>query len=246
MGDTTSTQSQVADGQNQQVLPGSQGSQAGIASDGEQPGAGKEGQQVTQTEAQTQAEKTYSAKEWSEREAAKDREIAQYKGVISQIALRQQIDSARAEEERFAKIDQEAVEEGELTATQAVDRAQKREQARQQEFALRQQRELQKETLSKMASEGERLGRVLAAHDFATKHGVDVNILLNDASLKTPEQMALKAERLALEKERAALKGSETFDSGQQGGSGIDRSNMSPMELAAHAYNQSETKRKRR
>ena len=175
-------------------------------------------------------ERQYTQKEWSEREAAKDREIAGIRRVLVQQALRAESERRAGEEAQAQAQVRQAVDAGEITESEARERLQGRQRELQHEQYLRQQMA----AVQGMQAQGEQLGRVLAAQDFAKRYEVDAEVLIRDKSLTTPHSMEAKAAQLALEKVRAELKAvrqpAETFDSGQVGSAGASIDSMSPEE----------------
>lgn len=190
----------------------------------EQPGAGEPPQAEPGEGKKPPAERTYSQREWSERESAKDQEIAQAQQAASQAAMQAQIaQQAQAEATAQAK-DRSDIDQGLITQAEATQRQQQRQQAQQQVLQA-QQRAMQ------MQPKMEELGRMMAAQDMGKRHGVNPYELLNDKALTTPEQMEAKAKELAktvsddkianLEVQIQALKNGEPFyDQGQAGSAG--------------------------
>lgn len=206
---------------------------------------GVEGDQQTQGQEGAQpAPRTYTQEEVSGIESKKDQEIHQYRQALAQQALQVQIQEAEVAEARAQADDRVAIESGELTELDAKQNQQQRLDAGRQDRARRQTIAQEQEMIQGLRTEGEQLGRVMAAEDFAKEYGIDREKLLKDTSLKTPDAMKLKARELQLDKREAALNDGETFDGGQGAGAGVDLSNMSPMDLALHAYGDAETARR--
>jgi hypothetical protein len=86
-----------------------------------------------------------------------------------------------------------------------------------------------------MAQQGEQLGRIMAANDFAKQHGVDADTLISNKRLRTPDQMYAGALELALEKSKAGRTGTESYDSGRVSTSSASLDNMSAHEKIAWA-----------
>ena len=191
------------------------------------------------------AERTYSQKEWSERESAKDTEISTYRNAVSQAAMQAQIAQQQQAEAAAQAKDQSDIDQGLITQAEATQRQQGR------------QRSVQ------MQPKMEQMGRMMAAQDFGEKYGVNPYELLSDQTIRTPQQMDAKARWLAqsksdattkvtsdrieaLEAEIKALKeGEPLFDSGQQGAGGPSNlDTLSPAELTAAAYSPREVARR--
>jgi len=184
--------------------------------------------------------RTYTQKEWSEREAAKDKEIAEVRKFLAQQALAQEIAQAQAAEAQAQAADRRDVETGEITEADASQRPRQRFQAWQQEMARRQQQG----AFERAQAETNEGLRFLSAHKMAEEHGVDVKELLADQTLTTPILMEAKALKLALEKAKAELKGrGETFDSGQVGNLGRNVEAMSAEEKIRYGLTQPTRKR---
>lgn len=184
-------------------------------------------------------EKTYSHKEWTEREeqrgkgeAAKDREIAGLRKAIAEQAL--QFEIAQAEDR-----DKKAVVDGELTEEEAT----KRSQSRKDDVSRRQTLQQQMAMAQRVMADAEQYGRVLAARDFGEKYGVDPKELLKDPDIKTPEQMELKAIKFEREKLQAKQVAPETYDSGQVGIKGQSLDGMTPEEKILYALNRPQKKK---
>jgi len=190
-----------------------------------------------QKEPEPKVERKYTQAEWSEREAAKDREIAQHRQAMTQLYMQQQIAQAQAAEAQAQATDRQAVDEGEITASEAAQRQQQRQQAVQQQQVQRQQMAAAQQVMA----QAEQAGRILAAQDFSKQYEIDATELLSDKSLTSPAMMEAKAAKLALEKTRGELKaaktGPETFDSGQVGSVGVSIASMSPEEKISWALN---------
>ena len=203
------------------VTPGAEGPQAIPSVADIQPGA----EPVTQ-------ERTYSHKEWAEREeqrkkgeVAKDKEIAQLRQAFASQALHFEITQAEAQ-------DRKAVEDGEITSEEAT----KRQQTRRQGIA-------QQAVSQRVIAETEQYARVLAAKDFGEKYGVDPKELLNDPQITNPDQMEIKALKLAREKEKMGQAIPERYDSGQVGVTGASLEKMSPEEKIKWALEHPSKKR---
>jgi len=216
------TQSQIVAPEGEADLAGAVEPQPEVEPEGEQPGA------------ETVAERTYTQAEWSKRESAKDREIAQYRQAYAQQAMQQQIAQAQAVEAQAQAQDRQAVDDGEITASEAAQNQQRRQQEAQQEHLRQQQLAVAQRTLE----QAEQAGRIMAAQDFSKKYEIDLSELLGDESLTTPTLMEAKAAKVALEKARGELKaaktGAETFDSGQVGSVGVNLDKLSPEEKIAY------------
>jgi hypothetical protein len=208
------------------------------------PQPGSENQVVEQPSADTQPgaegmpQKTYSQEEWNAREktttesrATSDKQMSLARALVAENAMRQQI--REAENQAQAK-DRQEVEDGEITQGQAQQRQQTRYQGWQQEIMRRQTVAQDQAEHVKLVAENEDMARVRTADLLAKDHGVEMDVLLADKSLTTGPAMEIKARELAIDKKMAELKGFESFDSGQSGGSGVSVANMSALEKISY------------
>jgi len=168
--------------------------------------------------------KSYSEEEVSalkqaiaQREADSDRRVNQLQQQRAEEQMRQQIADV---EGRAQAEDRRAVEDGEITEAQARDRTQKRLTDYRQEIQQRQALAEGEARLAQVNAAVQVRARYELAGLFADEYGVDAKVLLGDKSITTGPQMEIKAARLAADAAKAAQKGSETFDSGQQGSAG--------------------------
>lgn len=206
-----------------------------------EPGVEEEPQAKPGEEKKPPAERTYSQKEWSERESAKDTEISTYKGIASQAAMQAQIAQQQQTEATAKAKDQSDVDQGLITEAEAQQRLQGRATA----FQTQQQRQMRDVQMQPIR---ERTARVQVADLLGERYGVDPYALLKDASITGPEQMEAKAKQLAKTKsdtekqtvsdEIAGLKaklkaieeGEPFYDQGQLGTAGPAVDKMSPEE----------------
>ena len=172
------------------------------------------------------SERTYTHKEWAEREGAKDKETAALRNALAQQVLQAEIREAQTIEGQAQAADRQAVDGGEITPEQAQQRHQQRAVAWQQSWQERIMSQQQQQISHQVLMRAEEAGHILAAQDFAAKYKVDAAELLSDKTLTTPRLMEDKAIELRLERRRAELKalevGEETFASGQMARGAID------------------------
>lgn len=165
-------------------------------------------------------ERSYTQKEWSEREAAKDKEIAEHRKSLAAQALQAEIREAQYAEAHAQTTDRQKVDAGEITTEDAQQRSQQRFQAWQQQQIWRQQQD----ALHHAAVAVDDGLRILAAEKMAKQYGVEAKDLL-DPPFTDADKMKARAVELAWEATKAELKaakagGGEVFDSGQMGGGG--------------------------
>ena len=187
-----------------QGVPG-QDPQAAAEAEGHQPGAEQE-QAVKKP-----APRTYSQAEWSARESAKDKESAELRRQLRDRDIRESQSRAVATESQARAADARAVEDGEITTAEAADRAQRRVGYVNEE----RQRQRERAAHKAMMDDAERIGRILAATDYAQEFGVAIDDLLKDESLTDSVKMREKAWQMYKAKTEANTKGTEKFDSAQ-------------------------------
>jgi len=172
---------------------------------------------------QVEPKRTYTQEEWSKRESEKDKEIAQTREHLAQLAMQAELyQMQRAETEAKAR-DRREVDEGTITISEATQR----EQARQQQWQQGQTVVQTQAVLRQMAQQTEQYGRLLAAQDFGKEYNLSqeqITELLSDKDTRTPGDMRAKAANLALERLQGELKKSKgappKFDQGLSGGVG--------------------------
>ena len=187
----------------------------------EQPLGTEETQKVEET---PKPARTYTQEEWSKRESAKDKEIAQYRAQMAQLSRQAEISQMQQAEAVAKSKDQREVDEGLITVSEASQREQARNQQKSQQQTIIQQQQI----LRQMAQQGEGYAKVLAAQEFGKEYELtpeQITEILDDKELKTPGDMRAKAANLALEIVKGELKKTkekpEKFDQGQKGGGGV-------------------------
>ena len=161
--------------------------------------------------------------------------ITELREQAAQVNLQAQIDRYKVANDAELAADQQAIEDGNLTAADATrkqkDREAKlseniREAARKADEAM----QLESRTLDNAI-----LGRYGAAEKLAREHGLPVDDLMLDTSLQTEDQMRAKAIELAAEAKEKSRVGTEKFDAGQRGATSIDVNDMSAAEKVTYA-----------
>jgi len=184
-------------------------------------------------EAAPAKERTYTQKEVAELQATADRREAEARRLLAQQALQMQQRQRDAEERAAQAEDRRAVAEGEISDSDARQRAVNRQKQAEANVRRAQEQEVVKQTMT----QSEQLARRFVAQDFAKQYGVEEKALMEDAALNTPERMQAKALELKLQRLEAELEAAkaakeppEQYDSGQVGGRGIDLSTLTPAE----------------
>ena len=162
-------------------------------------------------------------------ESAKDATINQLRQQISRNALQDQINRIETEAASESSADITAVSDGEMTAENAQTRADDRRNATRTKVdeAVRIPLANEQETRNKVTD-------ALIARDgyslrLAKEFGVDSEILMDDQSITTPEEMRLKARELQLDNRDANRTGSQNFDAGQRRAASLDVNEMDAM-----------------
>jgi hypothetical protein len=160
----------------------------------------------------------------------KDREANQLRSLVGKMAMERQIAQAQAIEAQAVTVDQEAVDNGEITEDQAAQRV----QARRNMAAQAVQQQQTAAAYQNMVTEGEQLGKAIAAEKFAQQYNIDGKALFDNMGLADPSSMEATARLMAIEKREAALNvrdgiapGREKFDSGTPAVATSELNNMS-------------------
>jgi hypothetical protein len=179
--------------------PGEATSQVSETAPIQQPGATGEQQPIAKTP------RTYTEDEVREREAkltsAKDTELQKHKDELARLNMQQRINQLAAQERQAQAKDQQAVENGTITA----EEAEARKQARAETSRLSQ-------VVDQLKPQAEQLGRIQMANDLAKtykdKYGVviDPDVLIKDKDIKSPTEMMQRASELALTSKNEELK----------------------------------------
>jgi hypothetical protein len=179
--------------------------------------------------------RTYTEAEYREAQAAADKRVQDAQEALARQSMEREIEKAQQLEREAQAADRRAVEDGEITEADAQRNAQHRLEMVQEQQTLA---EL-KRTNRQLAEALEPMGKLAAAYRHGAEAGVDPQLLFNDPTLKTPDQMIAKAEKLKaerLEMEIRELKngGGETFYSGVGTSMGSSIANMTPQEKIAY------------
>ena len=153
--------------------------------------------------------------------------IAALRDQASQSNLQAQIDRVEAANQAELAADQQSIEDGNLTAADATQKALNRQQNAQKavEDIARNARGYQQEVDAGL------IARLGVAQEIAAQYdGVDANVLNLDKTLTTPEMMQIKAREIQLDQREANAVGTENFDAGQRGSASIEVNDMSPIE----------------
>ena len=153
--------------------------------------------------------------------------IAALRDQASQSNLQAQIDRVEAANQAELAADQQSIEDGNLTAADATQKALNRQQNAQKavEDIARNARGYQQEVDQGL------IARLGVAQEVAAQYdGVDANVLNLDKTLTTPEMMQIKAREIQLDQREANAVGTENFDAGQRGSASIEVNDMSALE----------------
>ena len=189
--------------------------------------------------------RVYTQDEWSKRESVKDKEVAELRERVARQNMEYEVNQARIAEEQARKKDWQEVADGDITPDEANQRVQKRYFENIQRIQSQQQQVAAQQLLTR----AEQAGKLVAAHEYGAKYGVDPKELLGSRFVADPQSMEELA-RILGERNKAMSRlpqdSNERFDSGQGGGVGIDLTGKSPMQLAVSAYSSEETKRRQK
>lgn len=153
--------------------------------------------------------------------------IAALRDQASQSNLQAQIDRVEVANQAELAADQQAIEDGNLTAADATQKALNRQQNAQKavEDIARNARNYEHEIDQGL------IARLGIAQEIAKEFdGVDADVLNLDTTLTTPEMMQNKAREIQLDHREANALGTENFDAGQRGATSIKVNDMSALE----------------
>ena len=169
-------------------------------------------------------------------EKAAQQVAADARNSLAQAALTRQTEQREAAERAARTEDAKSVEEGDLTASEALARSETRQAEVAKTAATAQKIADYESVITTLVSGGEKVGRESFAAEFAEEFGVDKSALM-DPAIKDEHEMKLKARELRVEKQEQDREGTETFDSGQTGVVTRNVDDMSGMEKVLHALN---------
>lgn len=211
------------------ALNGGGGSSQQKGGDGgeDQSGAGADGK-TTETQP-----RTYSEDEVGKIQSSGDQKVAEANKLASNAVMTLQRERAERQEVDAKTSDAAEVENGDLTAVGATQRATQRQTDREgQEQRVRETAETQR-----AYAEAEPVLRKAMAIELATKHGIDAKELEDDPKATTPDMMEARAEVMAAEKKVKDLTPAENFD-GEASGMGSNNlsvNEMDPMQKITYA-----------
>lgn len=162
-------------------------------------------------------------------ESAKDATINQLRQQISRTALQSQIDRIETEAASESSADLTAVSDGEMTAENAQTRADDRRNATRTKVDEAINLPLANEQATRNRVTDALLARDGYALRLAKEFGVDSEVLMDDQSITSPEEMRLKARELQLDGRDANRTGSQNFDAGQRRAASLDVNEMDAM-----------------
>ncbi len=162
-------------------------------------------------------------------ESAKDATINQLRQQISRTALQAQIDRIETEAASESSADLTAVSDGEMTAENAQTRADDRRNATRTKVDEAINLPLANEQATRNRVADALLARDGYALRLAKEFGVDSEVLMDDQSITSPEEMRLKARELQLDSRDANRTGSQNFDAGQRRAASLNVDEMDAM-----------------
>ena len=176
------------------------------------------------------------AEEAERRSVASDTEATRYREQIARETLTRQTEQREATEHTARSVDAKSVEDGDLTASEALTRSETRQAAVARTDAAAQRTEDYESVITTMISGAEKVGRESFAAEFAEEFGVDKAALM-DPTIRDEHEMKLKARELRVERQEQERTGTETFDGGGATGTAPPSTDgMHGIELATAAY----------
>ena len=227
---TQQAQTPTEEGVEQQVPAGPQGDPLELALDPSQPETG-----IPQGDGDKVQVRTYTQDEVAKIQSTNDQRLAQVVSDNARLKLERQIEQAQRVEDQYAAMDATEVEAGTLTSEAANQRRVQRRNAIASQVENQRKSAEQSAAYEAVNVELEKRGRLVAAQDYAKEYGVDVDALLHDKSLTSPDKMEAAALKIALQKSKDDRPGTETFDSGRVGQTGVDVNSLSPDAKIVHA-----------
>ena len=160
----------------------------------------------------------------------KDETITRIQQETGRAALAAQIERLEADDRAADVEDLKSVEDGNLTTTDATKRIHERRDATQSKIESEETKVSDARTAATNAVNNALIARLGYAQGYAKEFGIDVDVLNDDTTLTTPDEMRMKARELQLDERDKKATGSDKFDSGQRGAASLDVDKMDAME----------------
>ena len=213
--------------QDQNLLTAAEESAAATQADNKQPGSSQDYSAASKNSGDSGANGNGDPNTLRSELDAANTTIAALRDQASQSNLQAQIDRIGVASQAELAADQQAIEDGNLTAADATQRSLNRQQNAQKavEDIARNTRNYEREIDSGL------IARLGIAQEIAKEFdGVDADVLNLDTTLTTPEMMQNKAREIQLDHREANALGTENFDAGQRGATSIKVNDMSALE----------------
>ena len=213
--------------QDQNLLTAAEESAAATQADNKQPGGSQDYSAASKNSGDSGANGNGDPNTLRSELDAANTTIAALRDQASQSNLQAQIDRVAVASQAELAADQQAIEDGNLTAADATQRSLNRQQNAQKavEDIARNTRNYEREIDSGL------IARLGVAQEIAKEFdGVDADVLNLDTTLTTPEMMQNKAREIQLDHREANALGTENFDAGQRGATSIKVNDMSALE----------------
>ena len=213
--------------QDQNLLTAAEQSAAAEQADNKQPGGSQDNSAASKNSGNSGANGNGDPNTLRSELDAANSTIAALRDQASQSNLQAQIDRVEAANQAELAADQQSIEDGNLTAADATQKALNRRQNAQKavEDIARNNRGYQQEVDQGL------IARLGVAQEIAKEFdGVDADVLNLDTTLTTPEMMQNKAREIQLDQREANSVGTENFDAGQRGSASIQVNDMSALE----------------
>ncbi len=187
---------------------------------GENDGDGKDGDELSALKADL---------------ATKDETISRMQQETGRAALAVQIERLEADARAKDVEDMKSVEDGDLTTADATKRIHDRRDATQSKIEEDQAKESEYRERVDQAINNAIISRLGEAQKLAKEFGVDVDVLNEDMTITTKDEMRFKARELQLDDREKNATGSDKFDSGQRGAASLDFDKLSGFEKVRSA-----------
>ena len=213
--------------QDQNLLTAAEQSAAAEQADNKQPAGSQDNSAASENSGNSGANGNGDPNTLRSELDAANSTIAALRDQASQSNLQAQIDRVEAANQAELAADQQSIEDGNLTAADATQKALNRQQNAQKavEDIARNARGYQQEVDQGL------IARLGVAQEIAKEFdGVDADVLNLDTTLTTPEMMQNKAREIQLDQREANAVGTENFDAGQRGSASIEVNDMSALE----------------
>jgi len=160
----------------------------------------------------------------------RDATITALRTQLSSNALQAQIDRIESEADSESTADITAVSDGEMTVEDAQSRATERRTATRTKVTDAANEPIVAEQVTRDKVSDALMAREGFSLRLAKEYGVDSEVLMDDQTITSPEEMQLKAREMQIDQREGKRTGSQSFDSGQRRAASSNVDDMSPLE----------------